>query len=88
VAILLTAGVVAGCWAGSVSSAFGRSQAPIIPVSQHRYVVRAGETLWSIAERVAPGEDPRVVVDRIVRVNRVDPGGLVPGQALVIPATG
>lgn len=29
------------------------------------YVVQPGDTLWSIAERVAPGDDPRAVVDAI-----------------------
>jgi LysM repeat protein len=88
VTILLTGAVLAGCWAGPVSSAFGRSQAPVVPVSRQRYVVKAGETLWSIAERVAPGEDPRAVVDLIVWANGVDPGALVPGQALVVPTAG
>ena len=29
------------------------------------YVVRPGDTLWSIAASVAPGDDPRPVVDRL-----------------------
>lgn len=29
------------------------------------YVVQPGDTLWSIAQRVAPGDDPRAVVDAI-----------------------
>jgi Tfp pilus assembly protein FimV len=51
-----------------------------------RYVVRAGDTLWSIAASRAPGSDPRRVVQAIVDANQVDAGTLVPGQALVIPA--
>jgi hypothetical protein len=49
------------------------------------YVVRSGDTLWSIAVRQAPGEDPRPVVDSIVRINAVDPGTLVPGRELQLP---
>jgi Tfp pilus assembly protein FimV len=49
------------------------------------YVVRAGDTLWSIARRHAPGEDPRVVVEAIARANGIDAGGLVPGQQLSLP---
>jgi nucleoid-associated protein YgaU len=49
------------------------------------YVVQAGDTLWSIAVHQAPGRDPRIVVDAIARANRVDAGGLVPGQQLVLP---
>jgi hypothetical protein len=50
------------------------------------YVVQAGDTLWSIAVRHAPGQDPRLVIDSIVRTNAVDPGALVPGQELQLPA--
>lgn len=52
------------------------------------YVVRAGDTLWSIAARFAPSTDPRVVVDAIATANGVDPGALVPGQQLSIPPVG
>lgn len=48
------------------------------------YVVRPGDTLWSIATRLGDG-DPRPLVDAIQQANGVDPGALVPGQALVIP---
>jgi hypothetical protein len=34
---------------------------------------------------VAPGSDPRSVVDAIAEANAVDAGTLVPGQTLVIP---
>ncbi len=50
------------------------------------YVVRPGDTLWAIALRVAPAEDPRAVVDRIVGANGIDAGSLIPGQALVLPS--
>lgn len=70
--------------AGPVGHAWG-ARGPV-PVAAHRYVIRSGDTVWSIAGRVARGEDPRAVVDEILRVNRVDPGALVPGQTLLIPA--
>lgn len=50
------------------------------------YVVRRGDTLWSIATRFRPSSDPRLVVDRIAGANRLDPAALVPGQQLTIPA--
>jgi Tfp pilus assembly protein FimV len=52
------------------------------------YVVKPGDTLWSIASRFAPATDPRVVVDDIASANGVDPGALVPGQQLAIPSVG
>ena len=52
------------------------------------YVVRPGDTLWSIAKRSSPSTDPRVVVSAIAATNHVDPGALVPGQQLTIPSVG
>lgn len=52
------------------------------------YVVRDGDTLWSIARWLAPGTDPRQVVDELARTNDVDPGSLMPGQTLALPVTG
>ncbi len=82
--VLATAALVAGVWLGPVAHALGGSEAPV-PVSSRSYVVRAGDTLWSIAGRVAPGRDPRPIVDAIAAANRVAPGALVPGQTLRIP---
>lgn len=47
-------------------------------------VVAAGDTLWSIAGELAPGQDRRPVVDALARRN----GGttLRAGQTLVVPA--
>ncbi|WP_292834682.1 LysM peptidoglycan-binding domain-containing protein [Microbacterium sp.] len=47
--------------------------------------VAPGDTLWSIAESVAPGADPRDVVDAIVRLNALDSGLLEAGQMISIP---
>jgi nucleoid-associated protein YgaU len=85
VAVLLTAGI-AGLVSGPVAKAVvagggGGS-------SSRTHVVRRGETLWSIATRLEPSQDPRVVVDAIASANRLDPGSLVPGQELQIPTAG
>jgi hypothetical protein len=48
--------------------------------------VGSGESLWSIAEEVAPGHDPRDVVDGIVRLNALDDVTVAVGQSLSIPA--
>ena len=48
--------------------------------------VVSGDTLWSIAEQVAPTADPRDVVDDIARLNALDGAPIVPGQELAIPA--
>jgi len=47
--------------------------------------VSAGESLWGIAEEVAPQADPRDVIDAIVRLNALETSGLAAGQRLSIP---
>ncbi len=63
-----------------------RAPSDMRPAALHSYVVRSGDTVWSIAGRLAPGADPRVTVTRILAANRVDPGSLRPGQVLVLPS--
>ena len=51
-------------------------------------VVAPGDTLWSVAQELAPGRDPRPVVEQLRRLNDLDGGGLRAGQLLVLPAAG
>jgi len=44
--------------------------------------VRAGDTLWSIASRLAPQRDPRAEIADLQRLNRLGGAALVPGQVL------
>lgn len=87
---LLLAGAVAVVAAGGVSRGLearaGVGVGGLMPAASRTYVVRPGDTLWSIAERLRPGSDPRPIVDAIERVNGVSAGELVPGQSLRIPA--
>ncbi|HEX8080673.1 MAG TPA: LysM peptidoglycan-binding domain-containing protein [Jatrophihabitans sp.] len=46
--------------------------------------VQPGDTLWSIAGQVAPGRDPRAVVERIRESNNLTSVSLIPGQALKV----
>ncbi|MBM3716556.1 LysM peptidoglycan-binding domain-containing protein [Microbacterium sp. HMH0099] len=48
--------------------------------------VMSGETLWSIAEDVAPGADPRDVVAEITRLNALENGVVSAGQRIAIPS--
>jgi Tfp pilus assembly protein FimV len=45
-----------------------------------RYHVQPGDTLWSIAQRLAPGQDPRAVVDLLVQAHggpTIQPGDVI-----------
>jgi LysM repeat protein len=48
------------------------------------YVVRPGDTLWTVAERTYPG-DPREGVWKIEQRNHLASATIVPGQKLVVP---
>lgn len=50
------------------------------------YTVLAGETLWTIAEELAPHQDPRVTIDQLVRVNGLDSANIAPGDVLLLPS--
>lgn len=82
--LTLTAGLLAGAWVGPLGHTVAGGGQPV-PVARRTYVVRSGDTLWSIARRVSPSADPRSIVDAIGGTNAVAPGALVPGQTLVIP---
>ena len=50
------------------------------------YTVLAGETLWTIAEELAPTQDPRVTIDQLVRANGLDSANIAPGDVLLLPS--
>lgn len=55
--------------------------------AKHRVVVQPGQTLWDIAKQVAPGQDPRTVIDEIVDLNALSSAGEIrAGQPLYVPA--
>ena len=47
--------------------------------------VHSGESLWSVAHRVAPSADPRDVVVQLRRLNHLDGSSVQVGQQLVLP---
>jgi Tfp pilus assembly protein FimV len=76
---------VVGVLSGGAALASRETGAPA--GSFQTVTVSAGDSLWSIAEEVAPGHDPRDVVDAIVRLNALDGASVVAGERLAIPAT-
>jgi LysM repeat protein len=64
------------------SSASPAPRPAVVPGSV--VTVQPGDTLWSIAGQVAPGHDPRGVVERLREVNHLSSVTLTPGQTLKV----
>jgi Tfp pilus assembly protein FimV len=60
-------------------------QAAAAPPAPHSVTVRPGDTLWSIASRVAPDRDPRAEVAALQQRNHLAGVQLLPGQVLRVP---
>jgi nucleoid-associated protein YgaU len=92
IAATMVSVAVAVILSAPVAGALGREAQPadadVLPPKRWEqvYVVRPGDSVWSIAERTAEGGDPRALVDAIAARNGIDAGAVVPGQALVIPS--
>ena len=50
------------------------------PTTLDHTIVRPGDSLWSVAQRLAPGEDPRPVVDALAQARHGEP--LSPGETV------
>ncbi len=74
----------------SASFLFGRAasqaatDAPVRP-QLAQTTVQPGETLWSVARRVAPQRDAREVVAQLRAINALPTAGLRAGQQLLLP---
>ena len=59
---------------------------PTAPISYGVVTVQPGQTLWGIANQVAPDVDPRLTVERLVAVNGlVDANAITAGDQLSVP---
>jgi hypothetical protein len=81
VVLLLLVVLVTGFSLGMSSQAAGPSRPHHVPT----VTVQPGESLWQVAVRVAPGADPRLVIDELVRANHLPSATVVAGQQLVVP---
>lgn len=71
---------------GPIARALGAGTDLMRPATSRTYVVRAGDTLWSIARSIAPERDPREVIHRLEALDPALDGELRPGQVLSIPS--
>ena len=84
VLLLLLAVTVLGLLRAPATATTGGRGASASPVAE-RVTVRPGETLWQIAERAAPGVDPRDTVARIREMNGLRTSAVAAGRVLWVP---
>ncbi|RIJ52696.1 LysM peptidoglycan-binding domain-containing protein [Clavibacter lycopersici] len=48
--------------------------------------VSSGQSLWDLAEEIAPSADPRDVIASVVDLNRLPSSDVAAGQQLAVPA--
>lgn len=83
--VVLTAAVLA-LGAGLIWLARASAPSPAAAsTAPHVVTVAPGDTLWSIATRVAPDTDPRAEVAALQQRNGLTGVNLVPGQVLHVP---
>ena len=80
-AVPVVAGVMLLALNGGGATATSSSGADLEEVT-----VKAGQSLWSIAEDIAPDVDPRDVISDILSVNQLEGGSVQAGQRLMLPS--
>lgn len=84
-AALLAAGLVVAALVVSLGMLRATAADGGVPEGTTVVQVRSGETLWDLAERVAPRAPAAAVVERIRQLNGMSGSTVHPGQPLVVP---
>lgn len=82
-AIPLAAGIGFAALSGGSAIASGET---VTTANFETVTVLPGDTLWAIAQSVAPNVDPREAIHEIQKLNALTGGSLQAGQQLAIPA--
>lgn len=76
----LVVGVILGLLVPRLFASSSPSGVPLV------HVVSNGETLWKIAAKISPNEDPRSFVYRVTALNGLQQGQIFPGQRILLPS--
>jgi len=83
----LVVGALLIAFAGGTASAVAEGTRADAAAASFEYVtVQAGQSLWKLAEAIAPTADPRDVIAEIVSLNQLSSENVQPGQRLALPA--
>lgn len=83
-AALVALPVVVAAFAFALNGGGAIATAETAPNSFTYVTVEAGQSLWQLAQALAPAADPRDVIAEIVSLNQIN-GDIQPGQRLAIP---
>jgi hypothetical protein len=87
---VLAAAIVVPTLAVALTFALGGGAATAtgeLSIADFHYVtVEPGQSLWQLAESIAPGADPRDVISDVMRLNGLQTSVVHPGERLAIPA--
>lgn len=78
--------LVIGALAFAINGGNAVATGQVASTSFDYVTVEPGQSLWQVAERVAPSADLRDVVADIVHLNQLESTNLQPGQKIAIPA--
>jgi LysM repeat protein len=85
-AVLVFAAVLLGAFSlGRTASQAAAPTSPVAATTVEQTTVEPGDSLWSVARRVAPDNDPREVVEQIRRLNDLPSAHIQAGQQLLLP---
>lgn len=70
---------------GFVNTAAANSQTSSSAAKFDYVTVSAGQTLWDLAEQIAPNTDPQDWMQDVVNLNGLTSTDLKPGQRIAIP---
>ena len=84
-ALILAQLVQAGIGGGPLTATGAAAGPGMVRAGAAEYVVRRGDTLWSIAASLEPGRDPRPMVDALA--HEIGGSALYPGEAIAVPAS-
>lgn len=69
----------------ALAASASRAAQPADPREPAVAVVRPGDTLWSVAARHVPSDDPYGMIEEIRRLNGLTGHTIHPGQELILP---
>lgn len=82
-ALLVAQLALGGVGGGPLAAAGAGTPGAAVPIGARVWIVRPGDTLWSIATRLDPNGDVRPLVDRLAA--EVGGAGIQPGEAIPLP---